>query len=211
MSEYFDQFIIGTLLGDSYITKSNQFRFSHSVVQKDYFLHKAQILKDAGMVVTVNEKPITGFSTNPTLVASCSRKHLWKPLREKFYPNGEKIVPPDITLPPVSLAYWFMDDGNANLIKHYNNHGVRVDVDKPVINKFRLYTDGFDDESQNYLAATLLEEHGVRSGFYLRKKNNLKYMEIRDKASKEAFKSLVSPYIIDPMRYKIDHEVSFSR
>src|SRR5688500_17261752 len=33
-------------------------------------------------------------------------------LRNKWYPNGVKIVPSDISLTPLSLSIWYFDDGS---------------------------------------------------------------------------------------------------
>jgi hypothetical protein len=207
----FESFMNGTLLGDSYVSKDCVYCLSHSVVQASYLNYKKELLELFGYKTNVyyRRKRDNNFSTNDNILLQSNKKAVFKSYRQKWYPNGIKIVPKDLILDPHSMALWFMDDGNSNIITHYNSKtNGRVETG-PVVNKFRLYTDGFDDESQDYLKRQLLQL-GIKSGFYIRKKNNKKYIQIWDLESKSKLKDMIEPYIIPSMFYKISANLKFS-
>ncbi len=219
MSEMFlDQFIVGTLLGDSYITKDGRYGFGHSEVQKDYFQHKVEILTEYGMTPKVRShqtkgnqykqwfiKPITA------LVARASVAQRFKELRNLWYPNGKKIVPTSIKLDANSLAYWFMDDGSVNKrTKFTDKRRGTTRTGGPWVNQFRLHLDGFEHKDQEFLQDQL-KELGIDSWFYTKKDSGNRNLLITRDASKQKFKEIVFPIIKDvpSMLYKIDLETSF--
>ncbi len=55
--------------------------------------------------------------------------------REKWYPDGIKIVPSDLVLTPISVKYWFWGDGSTSYIKYKNNKNAYVNL--------HFYTNGF--------------------------------------------------------------------
>lgn len=220
MSETFlNQFIVGTLLGDSYVSKDGRFGFSHSTVQADYFHHKVNILREYGIAPKIQEYRTKGnrigkWDVKPTdvLQARVSLGKRCKELRNVWYPHGIKVVPTDIVLDEVALAYWYMDDGSVNKrTKFVDNRSRRTTrVGGPWVNQFRLHLDGFDQTSQELLQ-TKLGELGVESWFYTKKNNGKRNLIISKDVAKATFKELVKPTIdtVPAMHYKIDLETSF--
>ena len=216
--EFLDQFIVGSLLGDAYVSKEKRFGFTHTEKQSEYFYHKVNILKDCGLAPKIRESRTKGNFINElfvkpanTLTARISIGRRWKNLRDLWYPEGKKIVPADIKITPITLAYWYMDDGSANKrTKFTDKRRNEIREGGPWVNQFRLHLDGFDHKSQDLLQ-TKLKELEIDSWFYTKKDNGNRQLLITQSESKRKFKELVMPIILNvpSMLYKIDLETSF--
>jgi hypothetical protein len=66
------------------------------------------------------------------------------PERQRWYPNGIKIVPRDIELTPLVMAGWLMGDGSNSLPRPHNTH-------------VTLHTNGFTYEDVQFLSQKLSE------------------------------------------------------
>lgn len=213
--------IDGMLLGDAYISKTNRFGFNHSSKQQDYLNHKVDLLREQGFKVMTGSANIPAHKLEDHIVkdgilisAYCSRAQMWKTLRQKWYPDGRKIVPEDLTITPTTLAYWFMDDGTANLRSKYISYhnGKRYDYSgEPFIQQFRLYTEGFDKQSQAFLQ-TSLTNLGVDCWYHTRK-SGMRYLVISRLEARMCFKELVLPIItsVPSMLYKVDTKLTFQQ
>jgi len=105
--------------------------------------------------------------------------------RDLFYPNGVKVVPANIglLLTDRALAYWSMDDG-------YKDG-----------NAFRLATESFTKEEVELLIKVLKDNFDLDCTLNTVKS---KYYRIYVRVSSmDRFRSLVSPYFIPSMMYKL--------
>ena len=223
MSENFiNRCIDGMLLGDAYIAMNGRFGFNHSIKQQEYFNHKVSLLREHGFKVSTGKSFIPAHEIEHgrtikegiLISAYCSAAFSWKELRQKWYPNGKKIVPTDLVLTPETLAYWYMDDGTANTRSKYISYhkGKRYSyVGEPFIQQFRFYTDGFDEKSQAILQ-TKLFELGVDSWYHTRSSGN-RYLVISRLNSRRVLKDILYPIIsnIPTMLYKIDKKLIFQQ
>jgi recombination protein RecA len=104
--------------------------------------------------------------------------------RRRFYVDGRKQVPGDITdlLTPLALAVWFMDDGSADQcgVTIQTHSFERVEVERLA----RALSEGFD------IVATIRANKG-RSILYI------------GQHSLPAFISPVRPFILDDLEYKL--------
>ena len=115
LNDYQKAVVIGCLLGDGNLelnwSKTNyKLRFGHSVRQRDYLYWKYNLLRD--WVLT---KPRLNQKTKSLFFNTISHKEL-SSLGELFYKGSKKILPgnfSEIIKNPVTLAVWFMDDGNV--------------------------------------------------------------------------------------------------
>lgn len=112
------------------------------------------------------------------------------PIYNELYKTGEKQVTREYAkkLTPRSLAFWFMDDGY-----HHEN-------------TFILCTDSFNEESCDILCNTIYENFGIT---YRKMKHgkNFRLRLIFDDRKK--FIELISPYVIDCMKYKLDVDITY--
>nr|AMB18963.1 ORF236 [Pseudococcomyxa simplex] len=107
---------VGTILGDSYLTKNKSLQVEHSTQQASYVGWKHSVFTDvAGKISDVSRiHPKTGVgSVSKRFYTNKSFQDL-EPLFYKVEGNKRrKVIPPGIgdLLDPVSLAVWYMDDG----------------------------------------------------------------------------------------------------
>jgi hypothetical protein len=120
MNNDLKQLIIGSMLGDGCIPKSNYncyLQIAHKGANKEYILFKYNILSNLNMVgklqYCVTDKP---RYKNPydeyRFKSKCSL--LFTRLRRKFYPSGKKQITLNLikNINDLGLSIWFMDDGN---------------------------------------------------------------------------------------------------
>lgn len=185
--------IIGSILGDGYISKPTKFKktcymeFKYSDKYFEYlkWLHSSFKSCDPGI-----------FSSHQNgqhkFVLSYS-KELGK-LRELFYREGRKVVPSNIDellTNPLSLAIWYMDDGTLDNRKKYHLNAM-------------LATYSFTFQECKLLMDTLQSNFGVKSSvtrcqmrgkvyprLYIWAKDTIKFLD------------LVRPYILPCFEYKV--------
>jgi recombination protein RecA len=104
--------------------------------------------------------------------------------RRRFYCDGRKQVPNDITelLTPLAIAVWFMDDGSAD------HCGVTIQ------------THSFDDQEVERLARALLEGFDIVATMRANKGRSILYI---GKQQLPRFKSIVQPFILEALEYKL--------
>lgn len=138
----------------------------------------------------------------------CTRTHSF--ITTQFYrwyiknPNvkvKEKIVPPDLILSRLSLAYMYMCDGSVSFEKH--NWGLYPRV-KIATNCFSVE----DIENLEYQLSAFGVD--VRREKYHPKTIGAGIRLVIKPASIARFVSLVEPYIIEPYRYRIEGLCSIS-
>lgn len=100
----------------------------------------------------------------------------------KFYINGEKIIPNNLKLNALSLAVWFMDDGSKSRSSIYLN------------------TQQFTVEEQIKLIKILKNQFGLEST--LNKDKIYFRIRVRSESSKKMVK-IIKDYILPEFRYKL--------
>jgi hypothetical protein len=122
-----------------------------------------------------------------------SEQRRWYPGR---WPDGrwKKDVPSDISLTPISLAYWFMGDGRSE-----RNKGC------PTTITITLHTEGYSEFSVLCLE-THLHRLGISTG-----RTHCKVIRgsgtiiTIPQVSVDDFMSSIDPYVIEPYRYKVKY------
>lgn len=109
--------------------------------------------------------------------------------KEPIINRNIKILPLNIDkqLTAVSLAYWIMDDGSYNKIK----------------NNLILWTDSFSEEEVLRLIDILRHKFNLSCGLIKYDKNNNSYRIRINKSSMDNLISIVKPYMIPSMYYKL--------
>lgn len=197
------QILIGSLLGDSSISKYNRncesvkilnsrITCGHSIKQKEYVLYLKKLLDNEGlhMNYTENHKENIRFIDNRSVVTigrcdlSTTRNIQFNFWRDLWYYNGIKIVPRIISddFSSLSLAVWFMDDGSKNNCSYY------------------LHTEGFNLDDIVFLQELLLRKFNINTSIHCNRGKNLIYIKAK---SRELFTSLIKPYVCNSMKYKL--------
>jgi len=138
--------LIGTILGDSYIT--NRGEFCCEQVTKDLIDVKKKILSTIAPDIRIHylcRAPRTAITENRMIIGRkaihkiYSNQHKYfKKLRNIFYTKeNKKIVPMSVLkkLTPIGIAMWIMDDGYMDY------------KESSATRNFRICTDSFDEQS----------------------------------------------------------------
>lgn len=184
--------INGALLGDGCLYTAwkgtaRNYRFSkmHSVKQKEYIDWTYNKLKPFVLTPPKLYKPTQAFKvqtiSHPELTA----------LYEQFYKSGKKMLPKhfcDIVADPLSLAVWFMDDGNRKM-----NNGKLVG--------YYLNTQSFPLSDHVRMVNIFRELYDIHA-IIERNKQWYRIALFRE-PSRDLFRSLIEEHVIASMRYKL--------
>jgi len=190
LDEYQKAIIVGSILGDAYLeanwSKTNyRMGIRHSVNQKEYVKWLYEILKP--LVLT---PPQYYEHTRSTWFRTISHSELseWQKI---FYRDKKKIIPKTIARylsNPVTIAVWFMDDGNVVRQKGDETYG------------YHLNTQSFTIAENELLQSTLKRLWNIECT--LQKNHGYTRLYIL-KRSAQKFRNIVEPYIIPELVYKL--------
>ena len=176
--------LIGSLLGDSSISKKGTLNIGHGLKQEEYYNHKIQLFSSNIKFLEYRRERLDKRTNNIyiSLQAYSLRYEDIVQLREALYVNGKKEISDEILkgFNEISLAYLFMDDGN------YEKYGAKIALCD------------FSTESIVRFQKFLLENWRIEITIH---KDKTVYVRAN---SKELFINLISPYIIPSMLYKIE-------
>jgi recombination protein RecA len=180
LSETQRSIAIGSLLGDGAMRcKANALlEVNHCWNQKFYVDWKCQQLAN---LVTTPPKARNGNGARIAYRFTTRSLPELTPLYRRFYPDKHKVVPRDLTLDPLSLAVWFMDDGSKSYRALYLN------------------TQQFDVASQMRLVELLRNEWSVKTSL----NRDKQYLRIRIAVESVArFKEIIAPHVLEGFQYK---------
>ena len=182
--------ILGCILGDGCLcsnwSKTNyRLRTTQCIGQRDYIFWKYSVLKK--LVLT---EPRYYDRTKSLAFRTISHPELTM-LRNIFYPNGKKIIPlniKDFIEDPLTIAVWFMDDGNASFRKNK-------------LCGYNINSQSFTYEENLLISKVLNDLYSIEC---IIEKNHGKFrIAIYRRNSREMFKRLVEPYMLESMKYKL--------
>jgi hypothetical protein len=159
LSSFENDMIVGLLLGDGYIGKQKGRRTSHlstTTINHDFAIHLSDLLPfDNRIGETPAHKAIICGR-----MCDCKRSYrvetvadlTLEDLRQKWYPDGKKIIPSDLVISPIVAKYWFYGDGST-VVTHCERktHGVNLS----------LCTQGFTCDECDFLSRLLWQEIGA--------------------------------------------------
>jgi hypothetical protein len=188
-------FAIGTILGDANLelnwSKTNyKIRFAHSEKQKDYVSWKYQNLKD--WILT---KPRYYSKTKSYFFNTISHTDITS-LAEIFIKNNKKVIPENISElleNPLTLAVWFMDDGNA-IHRNAELHGFHINSQSYTLKENILLRDSLRF-IYNLSVEVEKNNHNKHGEDYYRLRIN--------KSSIDTFQNMLVDHIIPAMQYKL--------
>ena len=191
------QFILGSILGDGYLSKipnknqNSSLSFAHSIKQKEYFNMKYNLLIKYNLAGKFQTNII--FDKREKWGKYCEkrtkskRNKIFTKYRNLFYKNDIKTLD-FLTLQDLDvfgLAIWFMDDGHTS-------------------NKtYSLATHAFLDSEREFLVNLLKTNFNINARVHGRKTIYIK----RDSA--DIFFNLIKDFVPKSMKYKLHKEVLY--
>ncbi len=181
--------LIGTVLGDGSLKRSRSgkaacLQICHSVKVREYVDWKRQIFAN-----WVFADPKYHESNRALIFRTVSHPAVLE-FMKLFYNNRLKIVPKnisDLLKTNLSLAVWFMDDGNGYLDR----------------SAFRISSYAFGLEGNAILLNCLKSNFGLEAHLHRDSKGYQIYFPIKNGCA-DKFKTLVSPHIVACMKYKLE-------
>jgi tRNA-binding EMAP/Myf-like protein len=171
----------GKMLGDGCLSNKSV-SFGHKKEHEEYLDYTLNMLGD--VAGNKQKNVISGYGTEMCRARSISHCSINEYFSKWFYEN-DKIVPFGLNLSPISLAFWYMDDGNLA-----TNEGQE--------DRASFATNGFNETSINNLLISL-EKMGIKGVKY-----ESKGWRIRLNADEaEKMFVLIAPYIPNCMKYKL--------
>lgn len=194
---------MGSILGDGYLcpnrhpedthlTLNSELRITHGKKQDLYVKYKKQLLEKEGIRCHLSllkpKKPhcINGIEVkeNGTFILKTQRNVSFNFYRDLFYRPNKKLCRYLYKLNPLGLAIWYMDDGYKTT------------------SGFVFCTDGFTFKEVEFLQKIM--KHNFNLDTTIRKTRlNKPNLYVRA-CSKMHFIELVSPYICESMKYKLE-------
>lgn len=176
--------LIGSLLGDSSISKKYILNIGHGLKQEEYYKHKIQLFSPNIKFLEYRREKIDKRTNNLyiSLQAYSNKYEDIVNLKELLYINSKKEITKEILkdFNEISLAYLYMDDGN------YEKYGAKIALCNFSNNSLILF--------QNFLKNKWNIDTSIHKDKTLYIKAN----------SKKIFIQLISSYIIPSMLYKIN-------
>ena len=179
--------IIGTILGDGYLRivkgkRNALLEINHSLSQKEYVDWKYTGLN---ALCKSAPKARSGNGMRKAYRFTTRQHPELTELHTAFYGESKKSIPDNLTLDPLMLAVWFMDDGS------------RCRASDVYLN-----TQQFAQRDQERLQA-MLASLGIESSL----NKDKEYRRIRiTKSSISTLYEIISPYVIPSMTYKLGYD-----
>ncbi|MBI3615218.1 MAG: recombinase RecA [Candidatus Omnitrophica bacterium] len=193
LSDFQNQIIMGSVLGDGHLARNPQqpqsqgvrFRMGHGPKQETYAGWKASLFENIPTTLYRNSKGGLGIDLTPLPELL--------PLQREIYRGSQKHLPGRFLkqLTPLALSIWYMDDGNLAIRNKAGTAG-----------RSTICVEAIEPESRQRLAARLREGWGVDVKLVLQGKRR-KAVLVFPKHGTEQFHQLVAPYVHPSMEYKL--------
>jgi hypothetical protein len=194
LSQRQKEYIYGALLGDDclkrhHATGNAYLKVSHAESQVEYVRLKYEIMHDfvkTGTSVQRDKRP----NRQNQIVFRTICHPVFTKVYEEIYQLGRKTLSSECLeqLTPFGLAVWYMDDGSLTLSNK----------------QMRISTEAFTYQEQCLLQTFLTNKWGIHSCLKPSPADG-KWVLYFDATERDKFFALISPYVIDCMRYKLYH------
>jgi hypothetical protein len=119
-SDFFKDFLIGSLMGDGSLIINKNGRnpfYAHTDKNKETILYYKQVFENEG--IKTSSIWVNPLSKCYTFQTECRVEFL--PIYQLFYVNSTKKILPNIDLNPTILLYWYIGDGSVKQSGTYTN------------------------------------------------------------------------------------------
>lgn len=193
------EILLGMLIGDGslgskYGDYNCSVNFSHSVDQKEYFYECVRVLGEGNSNVC---KAISGYGAEILRCHYYSNPEFKDLATSICITDGKKYISKAWAneLTPISLAFWYMDDGS---IQNADNPNVRA--------RASISTHAYSIEECENLADALKNKYNINVDV----KNGASYkgnVLVFNTENTYKFCALIAPYVCDSMKYKLPHDL----
>ena len=179
------EILIGCILGDAHITPLGKIRIEHSQKQYEYVVWKHSELSSLAYpaLPRMISRQTKGKEYKSVFFTLRQYFRAWRAI---FYEGNMKVFPERLSLTPLSLAVWYMDDGCWT-------------GKKSVIS-----IESFRGVNSRNMQSALYAQFGIETVVGKNRK-----LVIR-KRSHDIFYDLISPHILPSMEYKLPNPVTTS-
>lgn len=206
--------VLDLTLGDGSITWANgtwKFKFAHTEPQRKYAETKKALLESVGYKPKCMEYVHkNGYKKDNLMIEVYFYHQELGALHNMLYGSGAKNLTPDILtqLDTQSLAYWYMDDGTVDTYYRTKSKQNYFVYDRRVARSYKFATNSLPYNTQLVIQDWLKSTFNIDSTISTIRQKEYNVIISRI-ASKDKFLSLVRPYIIPSMQYKIKHPHTF--
>ena len=191
-----DEVLLGCILGDAALNSNSDtggyrsIYFAQGDKQKEYFEYKQRLF---GNLFITKQDYESGYGS--LIHAGCIAANLqtYNFIMRYFNKTGKKFVTEELAndITPISLAFWFMDDGN---LRNREDDNLRC--------RALLNTQRYSLEENQILADALKRKFGIEST--IGDKDTYKgHVLMFDADNTERLGSLIAPYVCQSMKYKL--------
>jgi transposase len=195
------QALDGILLGDGHLAGSRfaaRLQLAQIRPNQEWVHDVAAILQKGGLTCRIVEsvpiaKPIKGKRVTRQSVVTLRTPFfaVFKAQWQRWYPVGKKNVPADLSLTPLTLAYWYCGDG------YIQTNGYTAS----------FCTDGFSVEDVHLLIQKMREAFGFTPR-YDKVRNRIQLGKLKDR---RLFLELIRPYVPACFSYKLELQTGSPR
>ena len=180
--------VLGTILGDGYLSPRGVLQVEHSSKDHQYVLWKHERMSEIGSGPISKVTRLDKRNSKKTFSSRFYTKSVLSEYRALFYPNNKKIVPNNIDQllnSPLAFPTLFMDDG-----------GKGGNTSKGMVFNFSGYL--FSDQEK--LRKCLYLNFNLDTRFH----KTVRYQQLYIPTSEnQTFLDIISPYVIPSMRYRL--------
>jgi recombination protein RecA len=196
LSEFQMTALRGTLMGDGALspTKSGhgaRFRYCHCDAQSEYADWKASLFGNVGVSRFVREDKVVtyDFQAMPELAE----------LRQSVYIDGKKFLSDDYlkALTPLSLALWYMDDGNFDI----RSKGLQKRTEGLTCRAV-ICVEDIEEGTRERLVSYLADTWGIHATLKASGATNVAIL-VFNNAETAKLQALIAPYVHPSMEYKL--------
>lgn len=176
--------LVGSIIGDGYITKKGKVQIEHSEHQRDYVQWKYRNLTTVvgANSILCTQRENKRYPGRKTVSYRFWTRQYFRAWRNIFYPYGKKIIPKNIKdlFSPLVVAVLYMDDGTLRKGKGLS-----------------IATDSFSKNDVQIIQQALFDRYNIKANIVSRNRLNI---GVKDS---KCFFQIIHPFIIHSMQYKL--------
>ncbi len=196
LSDFQWEVVLGTLMGDGALSPSRsghgaRLRFGHGAKQETYADWKASLFANLSVSRTTNAKGAVFFDVQPLPELA--------ELRQAVYVDGQKVLSHDYlkALTPLSLAFWYMDDGAFSIRAKGLQERTRDGSGRS-----EICVQAMEPTTRQRLAEHLADSWSIRPTLSERGIRKMAYL-VFSKAETAKLHALIAPFVHPSMDYKL--------